>query len=827
MNRKITSLLVTLIYILIQPASASHPSFSSRRKNLLLSAVDKPTTQTMIDIDATPEITAAPKERQNTPEGREFRNIDNAISPEPDAEKTDENVTDSLNHDQINPTVETPKEETTQDIDNDETIDFNFENTSLQQLVEYIADVFHYQFISPEILSPLPQGDKSIKGNLISFKTNRSLSKKEAWNLFLTFLNMAGFGVTPDPQPNTYRILAFDTAKRSPLPTFIGIDTNSLPEELISSEQLIRYIYFIENTTIEALQPIVEQMKNPNATVLMLKEHQAILMIDQAYNIVSLMRIIKELDKVSMPQTMSVLKLRRAGAKEVASLYQALIKGGSDKPGQQPSRLLQRKQPTSYYFPENVKVIAEERTNSLVLLGPVESIKKIEDFIIQYIDVELDKTFSPLFVHTLRYADATTVANIMTEVTQIGKDSGLRTIGGVRGQDKFLKPMTFTPDPSTNRIIIKADYEDYVKAKTIIEQLDEPQAQVAIEILILALNISDMKILGTQMRTKQPGGTSGLLGNNVTWQTSGLFGGSGYTQEGLVVNSSGNGAMRLLGDLINLVTTMGAGSTVLSLGDSLGAYAIIQALESVSSTQTVGNPFLLATNRAKSSVEVGTTERVVASQIIQTGSPAADTYKDESANLTVKVTPTINSDGMITLDLDIKLESFIGVFNPAFVQKNTQAVTTKTIVADKEVIAIGGLVQDKTNDTISKVPILGDIPLIGWLFKNRNKQEQKQSLLILVSTQIVRPDNDLGGSTFTLRHINKYEQSLSNLYPRDQKIDPIHRWFFEDRQQDAGQLLDDFVFNRHTTATEGIATKRKRNRKTKLSAKQKSAGTTV
>ena len=804
MNKKIISLLFILIYASSDMVSEAYPTSFNRRKNILLSAVDEPSLHTAVDaVEAEPVI----KERKNTPDDKEFRDIDASTSG------TDLNASDN----------QTVSQDAKPEFDDEETIDFNFENTSLEQLVNYVADVFHYQFISPEILDPLPQGEKKIKGNLVSFKTNRSLSKKEAWDLFLTFLNMAGFGVTPDPQPNTFRILSFDAAKRAPLPTFIGIDPNSIPDDIASSDQLIRYVYFIENTTVKALKPIIDQMKSPAATVLMLEEHRAILMIDTAYNIVSLMRIIKELDKISMPQTMSVLKLRRAGAKEVAELYQALIKGGDEKT-QQPNRVLQRKQPTSYYFPENVRVIAEERSNSLILLGPVESIKKIEDFVIQYIDVELDKSFSPLFVYNLRYADAKTVADIMTATTQIGATSGLRTIGGVRGQDKFLKPMTFTPDTTTNRIIIKADYEDYLKVRAIIEQLDEPQEQVAIEVLILSLSISDMKILGTQLRTKQPCGTNGIFGNNVTWQTSGLFGGSGYTQEGLVVNSAGSGASRLLGDLINLVTSTGAGSTVLSLGDSAGAYAIIQALESINSTQTIANPFLLATNRTKANVEVGTTERVVASSIIQTGSTAQDTYKDEAANLTVTVTPTINSDGMISLDLNIKLESFLGVFNPAFVQKNTQAVVTKTIVADKEVIAVGGLIQDTTTDTVSKVPILGDIPILGWLFKNRSKQEIKQSLLILVSTQIVRSDNNEGGDRFTIRHIDKYESSLAALYPRDQKIDPIHRWFFEDRQEDSGQLLDDFVFNRHPHATEGMSKKRKRNQKAQMAAKANNQG---
>lgn len=809
MNKKIiTALIFILLYSSLAFMEGVNPA-TNRRKNVLLSAMDQTDNENQVNIN-----TALAPDTITQPTIPAISSADNFNFNHVNQEKLSEPKKDlDSNHQNIN------EKKNENEFDEEETIDFNFENTSLEQLINYVADVFHYQFISPEILDPLPQGEKKVKGNLISFKTNRSLSKKEAWNLFLTFLNMAGFGVTPDPQLNTFRILSFDAAKRSPLPTYIGIDPKKIPEDIATSDQLIRYVYFIENSTVDSLKPIIDQLKSPSTTVVMLQEHQAILMVDRAYNIVNLMRIIKELDKVSMPQTMSVLKLRRAAAKEVAELYQTLIKSEDAKAPQ--NRLLQKKQPTSYYFPENVRVIAEERSNSLILLGPIEAIKKIENFVIQHIDVELDKSFSPLFVYNLKYANATVIAKIMSEVTQIGSESGMRAIGGVRGTDKFLKPMTFTADETANRIVIKGDYEDYLKAKEIIDQLDEPQEQVAVEVLLLSLNINDLKILGTQLRTKQPGGVTGLLGNNIAWQTSGLFGGTSKTAvntpEGIQTTSTGSGSQRLLADLISLVTNTAAGNTIISLGDSAGAYAIIQALESISSTQTVANPFLLATNRTKASVTVGTTYRVVASVIIQTGSNPQNTYKDEATNLVVDVEPTINSDGMITLDIGVLLEAIIGTFNTAFFQKSTQNVKTKAIVADKEVIAIGGLIQDTTVDIVSKVPILGDIPILGWLFKNRSKQETKNSLLILVSTQVVRPDNTATGDNFTLRRINKYEGDITRLHPMIERKDPIHRWFFEDKKEESDYLANDFIFNRHDHATKLT---RKQKRKNKAVATQ-------
>src|SRR5438128_6276426 len=117
-----------------------------------------------------------------------------------------------------------------------------------------------------------------------------------------------------------------------------------------------------------------------------LKENKGFIITDKAYNIKTLMTIVKELDKVSIPESMSVLKLRNADAKQVQELYKELLP--KEETG---SRFFTKKQPTSLFFPENTRIIADPRSNTLILLGPTNSIKKIEQFIMKYIDVELDQ----------------------------------------------------------------------------------------------------------------------------------------------------------------------------------------------------------------------------------------------------------------------------------------------------------------------------------------------------------------------------------------------------------------------------------------------------
>ena len=621
-----------------------------------------------------------------------------------------------------------------------------------------------------------------MKGNKISFKTHAPLSKKETWNLFLSFLDIAGFAVIPHTDPKVFRITTVESARKSPLPAYIGVDYTLLPD----SDEIIRYVYFLENASTETIKSIIDPLRSSSSQGLVeLKEHKGFMLTDKSYNIKMLMKIIKELDKVSIPESMAILKLKNADAKQVQELYASLL------PKEEPaSRFFTKKQPTSLYFPENTRIIAEPRTNTLILLGPVDAIKKIETFIIKYIDVELDQSYSPLFTYPLKYADAVTIADIMNNVTAFGKESEAGKYGGVRGIDQYMRPMAFIPEKETNKLIIKGHYEDYVKCKKIIDQLDEAQPQVAIEVLIVSVDINDQKSLGAQLRSKAPG-PNGLLGNNIKFQTSGLYNKSG------IVTQTGNvsGTERLLGNLLNLVTGASPGTTLVQLGtDALGIWGIFQALQTVTDTEILSNPFLLATNNTKATVSLGEERRVVSSTVV--GLTPQESQTADDANLEVNITPQINSDGMIVLKVSVTLDEFTNPLVPTDATKRTRNVTTNAILANKEVLALGGLVRSNIVTTESKVPVLGDIPILGWFFKNRSKQEIKQNLLILISTKIIAPRNDKDAREFTNYHVSDYNETLARMHSSTDSRDPIYHVFFEDKKEHKKRSSENFLTKR-------------------------------
>jgi Flp pilus assembly secretin CpaC len=252
-----------------------------------------------------------------------------------------------------------------------------------------------------------------------------------------------------------------------------------------------------------------------------------------------------------------------------------------------------------------------------------------------------------------------------------------------------------------------------------------------------------------------------------------------------------------MGNLLDLVTGLEAGNTIISLGrDIFGVWGLLQLFESFTASETVANPFLMAANKQKAIVDVGEVRRVVTSQIIQTATESTNSYDDMKASLKVEVTPQINSDGMITLDILVSLKTFLSGFTPENAGIQTREIQTKAIVADREVLALGGLLQNTSSQNLSKVPGLGDVPILGWLFKNEGRTDERDSLLILFSTQIIDPLVPEAARRFTQHHIDDYYGTLDTMKYTGEQHDPIYRMFFEEDKKSVGNKVQDFIFEK-------------------------------
>lgn len=675
-----------------------------------------------------------------------------------------------------------------------EPVEFLFDNAELSALIEYVEQKFNIKFIMDDAIQPLPQGAKSIMGAKISFRTHKPLSRKDAWNLFVAFLDMAGFTPVPGPGPRLYKLMmsqdprAPQGASRSPLPTFIGVD----PELVPNNDTRVRYVYFVANTALEVIKTVVASMQSVSAPSLIpLPELNAIIMTDKGANIRAILAIIRELDQANTPETLAVIKLKHLDAGKAAQLYNSLIQ----KDGQQGMVRFwgPRRQQTVEYFPEGLRVIPEPRTNSLILLGSQESVKKVSDFIVEMVDKQNILPIAPVYTYHLKFLDAEVMTKILNETTQFQAASEAAKAGGVRDGDKYLKQMTVVAEKATNSLIINAEYEDYSKVKQLLDDLDIEQPQVILKVFILGVDLTDNRAMGIQLRNKKPG-VKGLISDKVNFQTSGLV--ATKDNAAVIENKNGTGAQRLLGDLVNLASEATVGSTLVTLGsDMFGVWGILNMLQTYSNTTLISNPFLTATHKYAAEFSLGQVRRV------QTSTTSAQkdikNFGPLDAKLRIAIVPQVSREDLVTLNINIDINQFTDA-DPDSTDGNRilRNVQTTVIVADNEVLALGGLVKETTQTSTSKVPILGDIPLLGWLFKNKTKSVQKTSLLILVVPEIIRPKDRDSADLFTRSKILDSKDISRSFITPSVKRDPVHRWFFKDQEDTAAAAIDEYMSNR-------------------------------
>lgn len=675
-------------------------------------------------------------------------------------------------------------------------VEVNFEETDLSNITSWISKLFGVSFISNDAITPAPKGGGLIGSNKLTFKSHIPLTKRQVWDLFVIFLDLSGLAVRSSAiRSNFYQVVAVsrqspDPITNQPLPSFVNVDWRALPD----NDMYVRYVYFLQNMRLQAIMDVLNNLKSKNAQLSELPNLDAFMITDKSYNIRTLMQVVEELDGVALPEAMSVLKLKNADAEEVGQLYKSLTSGDQQE-RRIASFLGQRNVPTKKYFPEHVKIIVEKRTNSLIILGDRKSIRKIENFISNYVDTELKQPYSPLYVYDLQYTNAKDMAQILDEVVNnYNKDSVAREFGSVRRGEKYLQPMVFEPEQEGNRLLIKGEKEDWLMVRRIIEQLDVPQPQIAIEVLVVNVTGNDNKELGVQIRNKRPD----QINPNIDWQVSGLPDGVGNPSSPVVRPAGSVNPGSIAADLITLAQSQTVGSTLVSIGTAAtgGVWALFKMLQTHTRTEVLSNPYLVTTNNYEALISLGETRRVVSSTVVS-GSTSESSQADKTAALTVRVKPQINREGIVNLDIFFELSAFTSSASSSTPANTVEHKSrTNANVADGEVLAFGGFMRTEVDETVTKTPLLGDVPVLGWFFKNKTKQKNVNNVMVFISPHIIEPRLQGGLSSFSEHKVNTARQTLCYGEQANQKRDPIHKWFFKDNVRSEQDKIDNFILEK-------------------------------
>lgn len=726
-------------------------------------------------------------------------------------------------------------------------ISFNFEDASLTNLLSYIESVFSIRFITDDIIvgakdaKGAPVSVSSVAGHKINFRTNKNLTYKEAWDLFITFMHISGFNIIPMISDRFYRVVPVAKSMAEAIPTYIGVDHNVLPD----SEMIVRYVYFTKNIMdLSKFKVFLKDFQSGSAKLDVYSDLRGLIFTDRSSSIKSLMQIVTEFDKGMTPEVVSVIRLKRANADDVIKLYDALkpqnpvgVQQGAVKIWSLPA-----KESSLDYFPSDVNLVSYKPNNSLIVLGTARDVKRVEDFITKYIDIEIDKDTPPIFTYKLQYTNAQDLTNLITQIVAYGASTDAGKYGGVRDGLKYFQKMNIVADSYTNSLIINATPEDFEAIKPLIEELDVPQKQVGIEVLIVQVKDADVKTLGSQISGPNGAGSSVVgaspygptLGQSITAQTSGIPTGTNTVVTPGAVGQDDLSLKSSLASLLGLPAVNEVGSVLLTFGRPI--WAVFKILKTITSAHIISNPFLVVSNNMQASISSGESRRQTSSNIVAgsggglTGTQVKGLVSVD-ANLTVKITPQINKANIINLTIDVtngiftqapvtSTNSFEGDMSP----RDIKEISTKVSVANGETLVIGGIMTENFASQSGGVPFLSSIPVVGWFFKSKTRTVSRNHFMIFICPRLLDPLNDNEQvDKYTQYKLQEVKQHLDLIDESDwfaQKKDPIQRAFFGGEASQLQQLYTSDTYEQRQKLDGKIdnpqnISKRKKSKKSK------------
>ncbi len=569
------------------------------------------------------------------------------------------------------------------------TIDFN--DVDINLFIKYISELTKKNFIV----------DREVKGNVTILSPTR-ISEDDAYKVFESVLEVHGF--TAIPSGSVIKIVPSVQARSKSIATVRSSDTASTEDRVIS--QIVSLQYANADEVKALLTPLVSRtsvmISNSNSGMLIITDFQS--------NISRLMEIIKAVDVPSDGEDIAILPLKYASAESVSKAIGQLFVTTARKGV--------RSQP--------IKIIPFERINALIVFAPKETIQQVRD-IMKTLDTEVPRGEGNIRVVYLQHANAEEMVKVLMNLpdNQASNKSPGVTNTAV-STPAISQNVKIVADTETNALVITGSREEYLVVENVIKKLDIPRRMVYLEALIMEVNVSKDFNIGVQ------------------WADGG----------GSIIGGFSGSASDPYGNLNQMTTDPGslpAGFSlgVLKTGIEIGGVtfpnlgAVVNAYKSDDEINVIATPQILTTDNKKASIKVGENVPYITSLNTTDSSQDYTNYEYKDVATTLTITPQVNQAEVVRLEIGvevIKLKDSSAVGTPTTF---TRSADTTVIVHNEETVVIGGIIGQDTNSGEYKVPLLGDIPVLGWLFKSRSDTNNKTNLFIFITPHIVENPAEL------------------------------------------------------------------------------------
>jgi general secretion pathway protein D len=632
--------------------------------------------------------------------------------------------------------------------------------TELKDLLTWVSGFTCKNFIlDPRIVST---------GKKVTIMAPVKLTPSEAYNVFLAALSTMGLTVVP--KGNLLRIVDAPTAKQETVPIY----KNGLPP---NQDQVVRYILRPSHASVETLRQALDSIRSQVGSVGV--AGQLLIITDYASQVRDMMSLARSIDVPGNTDGIYTIPVQYADASQLAQKLNEILgvsaaAGGGGNVNNPP-------RPTNPRFPQQpqpapqpgapgpandvseavpTKILVDDRTNTLIVVASDAGYLRVKA-LVSRLDIPLEtEGGASIHVYTLSNALAEELATTLNNAlgqggpqqrpgqrpgqpgqpTPPGQPAPVPAGGGSLDGAALEGQVRIIGDKATNSLIVMSSGRDFFAIKRVIKDLDQARRQIFIEALILEVQISKDLAVGTSSHGGYPTDRGDLLLGGV--QTPNL---KSLDLTSLV---SANG---LIGGLIGAPLN----ESQSFLGTSIPSYGLLfQALATQDNTNVLSAPHIIAIDNEKAEFSVGNNIPYKAGLSFGGfGLPGAgggavpgsigQNIQREKLNLTLNVTPHISSNDSVRLELEQETKDIGGSdaeLGPTWAERKLK---TQVVVRDQQSVVIGGLIQERDIYSVAKVPLLGDIPLLGYLFKFTKKSKKKTNLLILLTPYIIKDQLDL------------------------------------------------------------------------------------
>jgi general secretion pathway protein D len=629
----------------------------------------------------------------------------------------------------------------------------NFKDTEITEFVKIVGKQLEKTMIV----------DPQIRGK-VNVRSYDLLSEEQYYQFFLSVLEVHGFAAVT-MENGIVKIVRNKKAKTSAIPVVDGDST-------IVGDEIVTRVVEVKNVTVRELVPLLRQLSDQGGggNVVNYDPANVIMITGTAATVNRLVKIIERVDRAG-DQDVEIIKLKYASASEIVRIIEAMNKPTSGKTGQ-----------ARFLIP---KIVADDRSNRVIVSGEVKARERVAN-LIKRLDSELE-TSGNTRVYWLKYSKAEDLVKVLEGVSD--SIAAEETAGKKTSRGSSKREVSINAHEQTNSLVITAKPDMLRSLEAVIRQLDVRRAQVLIEAIIVEIFEGDGVNLGVQWGheaggftqftngpasiTQLAAGAEAAKGEKGDWVAPTTNTVTGVTTPGFFQNDV-KGDFSVLGQVLSGVSGGMLGYTKNGWG------AILQAVSNDTNSNILSTPSITTSDNEEAFFLVGQNVAIL------TGSTAGgnnsnpfQTVDREDVGIQLTVTPQVNEGNAVQLTIEQENSSVSGSTG-VDISINKREIKTTVIADSGAMIVLGGLIDEDVQESVQKVPLLGDIPFLGHLFKSTAVTKRKRNLMVFLRATIVRDGklmNDISEQKYNYiraEQIRKKEIGLSLM--SDEHLPILPKW---------------------------------------------------